>query len=168
VPKPPESSIDPEKKDIIERIYFDDRTGYRSVRDTWKNAREIDPNIEPKDVSQWKAELQPRKTPVSGYNSFIANAPFQDFQVELLFISQPKEGKKKKPPSKPAPALICVDTFSKYASVVLLQGEQKGKVNTAVGILEAFNEMGRYERHQRQPYASRHHITIRRNDLEGP
>ena len=66
VPKPPESSIDPEKKDIIERIYFDDRTGYRSVRDTWKNAREIDPNIEPKDVSQWKAELQPRKTQVSG------------------------------------------------------------------------------------------------------
>ena len=39
IPKPHESSIDPEKKEIIENIYADDRTGYRSVRDTWKKAR---------------------------------------------------------------------------------------------------------------------------------
>ena len=92
VPKAHESSIDPEKKEIIEKIYFDDRTGYRSVRDTWKKAREIDPSIKLKDVSQWKAELEPRKTQVSGYNSFIPKAPFQEFQVDLFFISIPSKG----------------------------------------------------------------------------
>ena len=54
------SSIDPKKKEIIERVYFDDLTGYRSIRDTWKQAREIDPDIKLQDVSQWKAELEPR------------------------------------------------------------------------------------------------------------
>jgi hypothetical protein len=51
-PKEFESSIDPEKKETIEEIDFDDRTGYRSIRDTWKQAREIDPDIKLKDVSQ--------------------------------------------------------------------------------------------------------------------
>ena len=51
------SSIDPKKKDIIQRVYFDDLTGYRSIRDTWKQAREIDPDIKLKDVSPWKAKL---------------------------------------------------------------------------------------------------------------
>ena len=79
VQKPFESSIDPEKKEIIGKVYFDDRTSYRNIRDTWKHAREIDPSIKLKEVSHWKAELRPRKTQVSGYNSFIANAPFQEF-----------------------------------------------------------------------------------------
>ena len=58
-PKQFESSIDPKKKEIIEEVYFDDLTGYRSIRDTWKQAREIDPDIKLQDVSQWKAELEP-------------------------------------------------------------------------------------------------------------
>jgi len=76
VPKPHESSIDPEKREIIENICFNDRTGYRSVRDTSKKETDIDPSIKLKGVSQWKAELQPKKTQVSGYNSVIANVPF--------------------------------------------------------------------------------------------
>ena len=87
-PKQFESSIDPKTKEIIEEVYFDDLTGYRSIRDTWKQAREIDPDIKLQDVSQWKAELEPRKTRVAGYNSFIANAPYQGFQVDIFFISK--------------------------------------------------------------------------------
>ena len=96
VQKPFESSIDPEKKDVIERVYFDDMTGHRSIRDTWKQAREIDPNIKLKDVSHWKAELEPRNIQVAGYNSFIANAPFQEFQLDLFWMSKKKRKDRKK------------------------------------------------------------------------
>ena len=80
------SSVDPKNKEVIERVYFDDLTSYTSVRDTWKQAREIHPDIKLQDVSQWKAELEPRMTEVAGYNSFIANAPDQVFQEDLFFI----------------------------------------------------------------------------------
>jgi hypothetical protein len=83
-PKQFESSIDPKKKEIIERVYFDDLTSYRSIKDTWKQARKIDPDIKLQDVSQWKAELEPRKTDVAGYNSFIANAPYKEFKKEKI------------------------------------------------------------------------------------
>jgi hypothetical protein len=72
------SSIDPKQKEIIERVYFDDLTGYRSIRDTWKQAREIDPDIKLKDVSQWKAELEPRKTQVAGYNCLLQTHPIRN------------------------------------------------------------------------------------------
>ena len=69
------SSIDPKEKEIIEKVYFDDLSGYRSIRDTWRQARKIGPDIKLQDVSQWKAELEPRKTDVAGSNSLIANEP---------------------------------------------------------------------------------------------
>ena len=61
-----------------------------------KQARDIDPDINLKDVSQWKAELEPRKTQVAGYNSFIANAPYQEFQMDLFFISKKKRLEREK------------------------------------------------------------------------
>jgi len=42
--------------------------------------------------------------------------------------------------------LICVDTFSKYASVVLLPRVLKKTENIAAGLLEALKEMGCYDK----------------------
>ena len=88
------SSSDPKKKEIIEKVY--DLTSYRSIRDTWKQAREIGPDTKLQDASQWKAELEPRKTRVAGYNSSITNEPYQEFQLDVFFISKNMRKKKTK------------------------------------------------------------------------
>ena len=41
-----------------------------------------------KENKDWKASLEAKKTKDSGYNSFIANAPVEEFQVDLLFFRQ--------------------------------------------------------------------------------
>ena len=60
--------------------------------------------------------------------------------------SKKRKGKKNKPPRKLVPALICVDRFSKYASVALLPLERKNKEHIAAGLMEALNEMGCYDK----------------------
>ena len=72
--------------DIIEQVYFNDHTGYRSIQETLKQARAIDASITDKTVKVWKATLEAKKTKDSGYNSFIANAPFEEFQVDQRFF----------------------------------------------------------------------------------
>ena len=53
-----------------------------------KQARAIDASITEKTVKDWKATLEAKKTKDNGYNSFIANDPFEEFQVDLLFFTQ--------------------------------------------------------------------------------
>ena len=56
-----------------------------------KEARAIDASITEKTVKDWKATLEAKKTKDSGYNSFRANDPFEEFQVDLLFFTQEGE-----------------------------------------------------------------------------
>ena len=109
-------------------------------------------------MSQWKAELQPKKTKVSGCNSFIANAPFQEFQVNLFWISKKKrkerttkeqlEAVEKNVEGEPkdmVPALICVDISTKYVSAVLLPEERKTTLHITAALMQALCEMGCYD-----------------------
>ena len=60
----------PEQKRIatIEKVYYDNDTGYQNIRETWKAAKLLDKSITENDVKKWKATLEAQKKQVSGYN----------------------------------------------------------------------------------------------------
>ena len=71
--------------DAIEKVYYDNNTGYRNLKETWKAAKAIDASVKEKDVKEWKERLEAQKKQVPGYNSFIASKPYEEFQIDLLF-----------------------------------------------------------------------------------
>ena len=49
----------PEEKRIatIEKVYYNNDTGYQNLRETWKAAKLLDKSITENDVKKWKATL---------------------------------------------------------------------------------------------------------------
>ena len=80
------------------------------------------------------------------YKRQIANKPFEEFQVDLMFFSEKGDEENivqaKSSKKKYLPALIMVDTFSKYATVVLLPSGKKDAPAIAAGMMEGFGNMG--------------------------
>ena len=149
------------KKEFIEAVYLNGTKGFRSIRDTSKEAnifaKDHGIKITQADVRRWKERQNPRKKQLPGNNSFIVNGPYQEFQVDLLFFSdegQPEnkykaeeimeqESGPKNRRKKYVPALLCVDTFSKYAALEVLH---RGKTATSVkeGLQSVFQDMGSF------------------------
>ena len=48
--------------DVIEKVYYDNVTGYRNLKETWKAAKAIDATIKEKDVKEWKERLEAQKS----------------------------------------------------------------------------------------------------------
>ena len=65
-------------------------------------------------------------------------------QAEEIEADEPEGKNNKKPRNKYIPGLICVDTFSKLTTVVLLPGAKKDTAGVAAGLMEAFVKMGYY------------------------
>ena len=144
--QPDQEKLEKDRKvAIIEKVYHSEH-GYRSIRDTYNQAKKLDATIKEQDVRDWKANYEPRKKQVQGYNSFIANKPFEEFQVDLMFFSEKGDeeniAQAKSSKKKYLPALIMVDTFSKYATVVLLPEGKKNAPAIAAGLMEGFGNMG--------------------------
>ena len=87
----------PEQNKIatIEKVYYDNETGYQNLRETWKAAKVLDNSITENNVKKWKATLEAPKKQVSGYNSFIPSKPYEEFQIDLLFFTKEGEAEPK-------------------------------------------------------------------------
>jgi hypothetical protein len=70
----------------------------------------------------------------NGSNSFVAPEPYYEYQMDLFFVNELKKQKFKN-------GLVCIDVFTKYATVVPLQGKN-GK-NSAMGTIQSLKEIGR-------------------------
>ena len=66
---------------IIENVY---NNFYGSIKDTFNDARKVDPSIKYDDVRRWFEKNIARKTNLRGYNSFIADHPKQEYQIDLF------------------------------------------------------------------------------------
>jgi len=119
-----------EKDKIIAKTYFD-MAGYGSVSATLADAKKYDPSITYDDVKKWKARNTERKTNLKGYNSFIVNKPFVEFQMDLAFFFDLNKETNDK---TYLGILLMVDIFTKYVAVVLI------KTNTVPDVLEAVKE----------------------------
>ena len=76
------------KSEIIEKIYYD-LAGYGSIQNTLKEARKYDNTITYADVKQWKdKQALGQKRQLRGTNSFIAEEPLEEFQMDLMFFQR--------------------------------------------------------------------------------
>ena len=82
------------------------------------------------NVKNWFPKNIERTKQLKGYNSFINDEAFEEFQVDIAFF---KAGELE-------PALVMIDIFSKYAVAVPIASKETADV--IAGIMEGFNKMG--------------------------
>ena len=95
---------------VIEKVYNG------SIKDTYEEAKKIDKSIKYDDVKKWFEKNQVKKTNLRGFNSFIADHLKQEYQIDLMF-------QKSQPDDEYKVALLIIDVFSKYMTVVPMRGK---------------------------------------------
>jgi transposase InsO family protein len=118
------------KEKVIEKIYND---FYGSIKQTYEEAKKLDKTITYDDIKRYFEQNKVRKTNLRGYNSFIADHYKQEYQIDLMFqTSQPDDEYKV--------ALLIIDVFSKYMTVVPMRGKTPKDVLDAME--EGFKNVG--------------------------
>ena len=121
-----------DKNKIISQVYHDP-LGYGSIHNTLKDARKVDKSITLEDVKQWKESNVERKTQLKGYNSYVADHRFQEYQIDLFFMNDLKD-------QKYNVGMLMVDIFTKYTEVIPIKDKSEGSILSA--LMEGFNKMG--------------------------
>ena len=93
------------KDSIIAKIY-NDPAGFGSMQTTLADARKIDKTITIDDVRDRYNKNVERKTNLKGYNSFVASAPRDEYQIDIMFFTDLKD-------PDYGLALLMVDIFTK-------------------------------------------------------
>jgi hypothetical protein len=120
------------KNEIISKIYFD-VSGYGSIQNTLKESKQKDKTITLDNVKEWFKSNVEQKTKYSGQNSYIAQKPYEEYQVDLFFINDLENQKVKV-------GMLMVDIFTKYMVVIPINSKSEGDV--AAGLLEGFQKNG--------------------------
>ena len=123
-----------EKEKIISNIY-NDEAGFGSIKATLEDAKKKDKSITYEDVRKWitSQDINQIHTKIRGQNSFIANSPKEEYQMDLLFFTE-------KPGSKFKTGVLMVDIFTKYTQVVPIKSKQIPDV--LAGIMECTHKNG--------------------------
>ena len=125
-----------EKERVIRQVYYDVDTGYSSIQQTYKDSKQILNTITLQDVKDFLQKQSLRQTKrYRNYNSYVADEPLQEFQVDLADYSKSAEHN-----DGYAYALCCIDIFTKYAYCIPLKTKQKKEV--AEAFKEILNHMG--------------------------
>jgi hypothetical protein len=107
-------------EESIKNAYYDEEDGFGSMAKTLKDAKKYNDKVTIDDVKNWFAKHIGTKRQLKGYNSFIANQPYEYYQMDLFFFEDlSKETKTKQPYG-----LLMVDSFSKYCQVVPVKSKQ--------------------------------------------
>jgi len=118
------------KNNIIKAVYYD-KSGYGSVQTTYKQARRKDDKITIKDVRNWFYINIENEAKAKGYNSYINNAPYEEYQMDLIFFGADEESQNV--------AVSMIDIFSKWAVVIPVKSKHKEILTSA--ILEAMTQI---------------------------
>ena len=96
----------------IERAWNDD-AGFGSIAQTVREAKKYEPSVTAGDFKEWKAKQDVgQKAKMRGMNSFIADKPREEYQMDLFFMSDQDLERKF------TIALLMVDIFTKWTQVV--------------------------------------------------
>ena len=118
------------KDDIIKSVYFD-RSGFQSIQKTYQDSKQKDASITLNDVKQWFSKHTQTKKQLYGYNSFINDEAFDEYQIDLAFFKSNEQ----------EPCLVMIDIFSKYASAVPVKSKES--VDVIVGVMECIKHIGK-------------------------
>ena len=79
-----------DKEKIIKQVYENKELGYGSVKDTYKQAVQKDPDIRLADVKNYLDKLEHRQTQFKykGFNSFVSPHPLFEFEVDLIDLEE--------------------------------------------------------------------------------
>ena len=100
------------KADIVSKIY-DDPAGFGSVKQTYLEARAKDPSIKYEDVKKWLHKEVGQKKQLTGYSSFIANEPNEEYQIDLFFSK-----KSDFPTEEYIGGVLAIDICSKFITII--------------------------------------------------
>ena len=120
------------KNEIIPKIYLDP-AGFGSNASTLEEAKKYDKTITLQDIKDWKYKNTERKTNLKGFNSFIAEKPFQEFQIDLFFLPDLKN-------DDFGGGLLFIDIFTKYVVVIPIHTKQPNEILNA--LKEGMHKMG--------------------------
>jgi hypothetical protein len=101
--------------------------GFGSMQATLKDAKAKDKTITLNDVKAWFKSNVEQKRNLKGYNSFVVDGPFEEFQVDPCFFGDLKDKEYKG-------GLVIIDIFTKYATMI------PTKDNKAPTFLEALKK----------------------------
>ena len=118
------------KDDVIKSVYKD-KSGFGSVMSTYLKARDVDKSITLKDVKNWFYTNVDNIDKAKGYNSYINNAPYQEYQMDLIFFGKEDDNLNA--------ALSMIDIFSKFAVVIPMKNKEGPTI--AAAIMEGVNRM---------------------------
>ena len=119
------------KNEIISKVYHDP-AGFGSNAATLADAIKYDNTITLQDVKDWKAKNIEQTKNLRGFNSFIAEKPFQEFQIDLFFLPDLKEDA--------IGGLLFIDIFTKYVVVIPIQTKLPKEILEA--LKTGFDKMG--------------------------
>ena len=121
-----------DRERTLASVFYNPRTGFGSVEHTLKAAREVNPQITRAHVRDFiaKQEIRQRKKP-SKVNSFVADFPRQEFQVDLLDMGEK---------ANPRYGFVAVDIFSKKGACFPIRSKVASE--TAQALRKTFGELG--------------------------
>jgi len=117
---------------IFKKVYYDP-AGYGSMKTTLQDAKQLEPKIKYADVKDWFERNVIRKIQLKGQNSFIAQKPFPEFQIDLMFFIDLKD-------PVYSGGLLLVDIFTKYTTGIPIKTKQIHDV--AEAIKQGLEKMG--------------------------
>lgn len=101
----------------IERVYTD-KSGFGSLAQTVKDVKKYYPEINKTDVEKWyKANVERNVVQRSGYNSYVAKAPLEEFQIDLFNMKIKDDDAYKM-------AIGAIDIFTKAVTVIAVPNKQ--------------------------------------------
>ena len=74
------------------------------------------------------------KSQVKGTNSFVANGPYQEYELDLMFIKHLADQDYEM-------AILCIDAFTKYCVIVIIKSNNESEL--ALGFIGCMNKMGK-------------------------
>ena len=124
------------QEEIISNIYHDVENGYGSIKNTFEQAKRIDPSITLEDVRKWMSKHpNKQRRPYKYSNSYTAPFPRFEYQIDIMDMVELQ-----KSPTQPRYALVVIDIFSKLGDVVQMFNKDSISVRNALKIV--FRKMG--------------------------
>ena len=132
------------RDDIRSNVYYNLETGFGSINQTLKKAKEQDPTINKVDVENFMRK-QPNKQirKYRGSNSYTAPFSRFEFQIDIMDMKPLTKVPEVEVPVKngePRYAMVVIDIFSKLPNVVPMKG--KTGPNALSALKESFKKMG--------------------------
>jgi hypothetical protein len=121
-----------EREKTLASVFYHPRTGFGSVEQTLKQAKLRDAGITRQHVRSFlaKREIRQRRKPLK-VNSFVADFPRQEFQVDLLEMGEQ---------AVPRYGFVAIDIFSKKGACFPIRSKVASE--TAEALRKVFGELG--------------------------